>query len=99
MANEIIYVCHSINNKNVRDGELNILEKYPEKLYFEFGENNMNIKKRFYNDLETLNKDFENLLKLKNNSKSTVVDSEIKDIDEELTNNKKKFGKKNSELF
>lgn len=99
MANEIIYVCHSINNKNVRDGELNILEKYPEKLYFQFGESNMNIKKRFYNDLETLNKDFENLLKLKNNSKSTVVDSEIKDIDEELTNNKKKFGKKNSELF
>lgn len=96
MANEIIYVCHSINNKNVRDGELNILEKFPEKLYFQFGENNMNIKKRFYNDLETLNKDFENLLKLKNN-KNIVIDSE--EIDEELTMNKKKFGKKNSELF
>ena len=99
MANEIIYVCHSINNKNVRDGELNILEKFPEKLYFQFGENNMNIKKRFYNDLETLNKDFENLLKLKNNSKNTAIDSEIENIDEELANNKKKFGKKNSELF
>ena len=96
MANEIIYVCHSINNKNVRDGELNILEKFPEKLYFQFGENNMNIKKRFYNDLETLNKDFENLLKLKNN-KNIVIDSE--EIDEELTMNKKNSAKKIASCF
>lgn len=65
MANEIIYVCNSTNNKNVREGELEILRAFPEKLYFEFGESETNIKKRFYNDLETLNKDFNALLKLK----------------------------------
>lgn len=65
MASEIIYVCNSTNNKNVREGELEILRKYPEKLFFEFGESETNIKKRFYNDLETLNKDFNALLKIK----------------------------------
>lgn len=65
MDNEIIYVCNSINNKNVRGGELNILEKHEEQLYFEFGSDRMNIKKRFYNDIDTLNKDFDALLKMK----------------------------------
>lgn len=63
--NEIIYVCNSINNRNVRQGELKILEKHEDQKYFEFGENTMNIKKRFYKDLKTLNKDYEALLKLK----------------------------------
>lgn len=66
MAYEIIYVCNSTNNKNVREGELEILRKKEDQLYFEFGESEMNVKKRFYNDLETLNKDFEALTKLKN---------------------------------
>ena len=70
MAYEIIYVCNSINNKNIRDGELNILEKHEEQLCFEFGADNMNIKKRFYNDIETLNKDFDALLKLKEKESS-----------------------------
>ena len=61
---EIIYVCNSTNNKNVRANELKILEKHPEELYFVFGESNVNSKKRYYNDLETLNKDFEALKKL-----------------------------------
>lgn len=62
---EIIYVCKSTNNKNVRANELKILEKHPEELYFVFGENNENAKKRYYRDLETLNKDFEALKKIK----------------------------------
>lgn len=66
MAYEVIYVCDSINNKNVRQGELNILEKHENQLYFEFGSDEMNKKKRFYNDIETLNKDFDALIKLKN---------------------------------
>lgn len=65
MAYEIIYICNSLNNKNIREGELNILEKHEEQLCFEFGSDRMNIKKRYYNDIETLNKDFDNLLKLK----------------------------------
>ena len=76
MGYEIIYVCNSTNNKNVREGELEILRKHEDQLYFEFGENQMNIKKRFYNDVETLNKDFNALLKLKE-SKEKVVE-EIK---------------------
>lgn len=62
---EIIYVCKSTNNKNVRANELKILEKHPEELYFVFGESNENAKKRYYRDLETLNKDFEALKKIK----------------------------------
>ena len=62
---EIIYVCKSTNNKNVRANELKILEKHPEELYFVFGESNENSKKRYYKDLETLNKDFEALKKIK----------------------------------
>lgn len=65
MAYEVIYICNSLNNKNIREGELNILVKHENQLCFEFGSDSMNIKKRFYNDIETLNKDFENLLKLK----------------------------------
>lgn len=72
MAYEIIYVCHSINNKNIREGELNILEKHEEQLCFHFGTDEMNIKKRFYNDIETLNKDFDALLKLKKTQDKTV---------------------------
>lgn len=62
---EIIFVCNSVNNKNVRANELKILEKHPEELYFIFGENNVNTKKRYYKDLETLNKDYNELLKIK----------------------------------
>lgn len=65
MAYEVIYVCDSINNKKIREGELNILEKHENQLFFEFGADEMNKKKRFYNDIETLNKDFDALLKLK----------------------------------
>ena len=62
---EIIFICNSVNNKNVRANELKILEKHPEELYFIFGENNVNTKKRYYKDLETLNKDYNELLKIK----------------------------------
>ena len=64
-STEIVYVCHSKNNKNIRANELNILEKHPDELYFIFGENNVNAKKREYDDLETLNKDYEEVKKIK----------------------------------
>lgn len=88
MAYEIIYVCNSINNKNVRQGELNILEKHENQLFFEFGADEMNKKKRFYNDIETLNKDFNALLRLKEreNKIAKVVDElneNIKSADKE----------------
>lgn len=76
MAYEIIYVCNSTNNKNVREGELNILEKHENQLYFEFGSDDMNVKKRFYNDIETLNKDFNALMKLKNSEQVSKQVSE-----------------------
>lgn len=78
MDNEIIYVCDSINNKNVRGGELNILEKHEEQLYFEFGSDRMNTKKRFYNDIDTLNKDFNELLKLKEKKEIKTVEEDKK---------------------
>lgn len=80
---DIIYVCHSTNNKNVRKGELNILRKYEDKLYFEFGDNEMNLKKRHYDNLETLNKDFEALSKIKEGSKS-LKDEELS-IEKKIT--------------
>ena len=62
---DIIYVCNSVNNKNVRQGELKILRKNPtNKLCFEFGESEMNIKRRYYNDAVTMEKDFAALQKL-----------------------------------
>lgn len=65
MAYDIIFTCHSKNNKNVRSGELKILRKKEGELYFEFGASEMNLKKRYYDDKATLNKDFNELLKLK----------------------------------
>jgi hypothetical protein len=79
MASEIIYVCNSTNNKNIRQGELNILEKHENQLYFEFGSDEMNVKKRFYNDIETLNKDFNALMKLKKNKQINEQFEEVAD--------------------
>lgn len=66
-STEIVYRCNSINNKNVRANELNLLEKHEDELYFIFGENNINAKKRYYRDLKTLNQDFQALEKIKKN--------------------------------
>ena len=93
MTDGIIYVCHSKNNKNVREGELEILRKFEDKLYFEFGENEMNLKKRFYDDVETLNKDFKALLKLKDN-KEAELEELSEDETEEVENETKKPYKK-----
>lgn len=65
MTNEIVFVCKSINNKNIRAKELNILRKFDERLCFEFGTDEMNIKKRYYENLKTLNEDYEKVLKIK----------------------------------
>ena len=65
MVYDIVYTCNSINNKNVRGNELKILRKVEDQLCFEFGESENNTKRRFYRNLETLNKDFEELEKIK----------------------------------
>lgn len=87
---EVVFTCRSINNKKVRANELNILEKNEKGLFFVFGENNVNAKKRYYNDLKTLNEDFEQLKKIKdnlkkdkNNLKNSKNNNENYDYDEE----------------
>lgn len=62
---EIVYVCNSINNKNVRGNELKILRKNIEELSFEFGESESNIKKRYYRNIDVLNKDYEAVERIK----------------------------------
>ena len=47
MVYDIVYTCNSTNNKNVRGNELKILRKVEDQLYFEFGESENNVKKRF----------------------------------------------------
>lgn len=96
MSCEIIYVCNSINNKNVREGELEILRKIESQLCFEFGSDEMNIKKRFYNDSKTLNKDYDALVKLKEKlSKENYkkgLEEEMKETTEAMANAAKDFG-------
>jgi len=65
VTNEIVYVCDSINNKNIRGTELKILRKNEKELWFEFGESENNIKRRFYRNLDVLNKDYEAVEKIK----------------------------------
>lgn len=83
MAYEIIYTCNSVNNKNVRRGELAILRKNEAELYFEFGESENNIKKRYYNDEKTLNKDYKELLKLKEKEENEEIEEEMVEESEE----------------
>lgn len=79
MLNEIVYVCNSINNKNVRAGELNILRKFEEGLYFEFGESESNIKKRYYRNIDVLNSDFKAIQKIKEKleNKTEIIEEEV----------------------
>lgn len=100
MNYEIIYVCHSINNKNIRANELKILRKKEKELCFEFGETEKNIKKRFYKTIEELNKDFEEVEKIKEKlekeeKNKTEVTTEVKSEVEELEVNDFKKNKKN----
>lgn len=76
MANEIIFQCKSINNKNVRENELARLEKHEEELYFIIGEDRFNEKKRYYSDLETLNADFKKLEKIKEEMSKKPLEEE-----------------------
>ena len=91
MAYEIIFKCNSTNNKNVRDGELKILRKVKNRLYFEFGESEMNIKKRFYNDSKTLDEDFSKLKKIKEDLETQRKEIQEKKVQEnnEKINDKK----------
>lgn len=89
---EIVYKCKSKNNKNVRDNELKILRKNRTLgLCFEFGENEMNLKKRFYNDEKTFEEDFAALQKIKKD----IEEKQSKDANQEISkNNDKKDSKK-----
>lgn len=77
MSNVEVYKCDSINNKLVRSNELNILEKHEKELYFVFGENQKNTKKRIYNDLKTLNKDYAEVEKMKQRQEKQKESSKI----------------------
>jgi hypothetical protein len=81
MVYDIVYTCNSTNNKNVRGNELKILRKVEEQLYFEFGESENNVKKRFYKNLETLNKDFEELEKIKEKMEREIKEEAERVID------------------
>ena len=74
---EIVYTCNSTNNKNVRANELKILRKFEDSLYFEFGDSENNIKKRFYRNIETLNKDYAAIEKIKKRLENDVEVEEI----------------------
>lgn len=89
---EIVYKCKSKNNKNVRDNELKILRKNRTLgLCFEFGENEMNLKKRFYNNEKTFEEDFAALQKIKKD----IEEKQSKDANQEISkNNDKKDSKK-----
>lgn len=89
MAYEIVFECRSVNNKNIRNTELKILRKFEDKLYFEFGEDESNIKKRFYNDVKCLNEDFEQVQKIKEKlqKQENEENEEIKEKAEKITDN------------
>lgn len=88
---EIIYTCKSINNKNVRRGELKILRKNKElELCFEFGESELNLKKRFYNNEKDFESDFAALSKLKEqdekeDTKEEATEEKMEESDENET--------------
>lgn len=91
MNSEIVYVCNSTNNKNIRGNELKILRKNEKELYFEFGESEKNIKKRYYTTIENLNKDFEEIEKIK--IKIEKNEKEIKKEKEESISENEKESK------
>lgn len=74
---EIVYTCNSTNNKNVRANELKILRKFEDSLYFEFGDSENNIKKRFYRNIETLDKDYAAIENIKARLENEVKVEEI----------------------
>ena len=94
MAYEIIYTCRSINNKNIRRGELKILRKKEDELCFEFGESEMNLKKRYYNDLKTLKEDFSEVEKIKERESKEVKEG-IKNNENQLNLEKEEDNKTN----
>ena len=53
-VDEIVYECNSLNNKRVRASELKILEKNEDGLYFIFGADATNEKKRYKRTVKQL---------------------------------------------
>lgn len=81
MVYDIVYTCNSINNKNIRGNELKILRKIEDHFCFEFGESENNVKKRFYRNLEELNKDYEEIEKIKEKIENEEIKKAEKIID------------------
>lgn len=90
---EIVYVCNSKNNKNVRANELEILRKVEGRNYFEFGESENNIKKRFYDNMEVLEEDFVAIttIKAKLEQEEKVEEPKKTEVVKEEKNNKEVF--------
>ena len=86
MENEEIFVCKAINNKTVRYSQLNILRKLEKEMAFEFGKDESNLKKRYYNSVEEMELDFNKLLEKKKsmqNKKEEVNDKSENENDKE----------------
>ncbi len=82
---EIVFVCRSKNNKNVRDNELKILRKNKSLgLCFEFGENEMNLKKRFYDNEKIFEEDFAKLQEIKKKIEKEGQNRESRNIDRNI---------------
>ena len=64
-STEIVFECDCLNNTRVRANELKMLDKNVEGMYIVIGENNVNSNKRYYNDIEKLEKDYKKLLEIK----------------------------------
>lgn len=99
MSSEVIFKCRSKNNKNIRENELKILRKKENQLYFEFGENEMNLKKRYYDDVKILNEDFNKVLKLKEDLEEGKAKRLTKETDETEIVEKKTSDSKKNNLF
>lgn len=93
---EIIYVCKSKNNKNVRENELKILRKSENvEFCFEFGTDENNLKKRFYDNKDFFEHDFKELSKIKKNldsgkslQKNDKVEEDSKPVEVEIKEDK-----------
>lgn len=72
MDESIIFKCKSKNNTYVRKGELKFLRKI-DNTSFEFGADEINMKKRFYDSEEVMLKDYNSLVELKKQEEENIT--------------------------
>lgn len=80
---EVVFECHSLNNKNVRANELKILRKRTGEKAFEFGEDEKNIKVRYYNNEDLFEKDFKELQALKKSLENETKKEKVEEYFDE----------------